>query len=384
MRQEYIQVGQKRLRWGVTTGSCAAAAAYGASCLLRSGQMPSHACLDLPNGEELCLPLCEGKQEDGYAQAQVQKDAGDDPDITHGVWVQARVWPGEPGQGVRILGGEGVGRVTLPGLACPVGEAAINPGPREQIRRAVVCAFAGTEPDLMVEISIPGGRELAARTYNPRLGIVGGLSVLGTTGIVEPMSEEALVQSIRLELRQLRAMGEETVVLTPGNYGRDFIQSCREIPDRLAVKCSNFIGDALDEVVSLGFRRVLLIGHVGKLCKLAAGVMNTHSRWADARAEVFVAYAALEGAPRPVLEELFSAVTTDAMLDILRREGLEQAVMERVLERVEQAVAARLGPQIPCGVLIFSQKHGELCRSRWFPTLLEPIAGQVDAETKGE
>lgn len=382
MRQEYIQVGTKRLRRGYTTGSCAAAAAFGAASLLRWGRLPSHARLTLPGGEELALPLSGGEQQDGWAQAQVQKDSGDDPDITNGIWVQARVRPGQSGQGVEIRGGEGVGRVTLPGLACPVGEAAINPGPRAQIIQAVCAAYDGLEPDLVVEISIPGGKELAARTYNPRLGIVDGLSVLGTSGIVEPMSEEALVESIRLELRQLRALGEETVVLTPGNYGQDFIQSCRKIPDRLAVKCSNFIGAALDEVAVLGFEQVLLIGHVGKLCKLAAGVMNTHSRWADARAEVFVAYAALEGASRPVLEELFSAVTTDAMLDILCREGLAQAVMERVLNRVEQAVSARLGGTIPCGVLIFSQEHGELCRSCSFDRMLQAVP-KVH-QTKGE
>ena len=295
----YIENGAQRLRCGYTTGTCAALAAAGAASLLLSGEAPRALSLITPKGIPVTVEPVELFWENGAAVCGVAKDGGDDADATDGLVIRARVETIEEPE-IRIDGGEGVGRVTKPGLDQPPGAAAINRVPRrmieEQARR--VCDTLGYAGGLSVCISVPGGEEAAKRTFNPMLGIEGGISILGTSGIVEPMSEKALVDTIAVELRQAAALGARDVILTPGNYGETFLrdhpQAARGVP---VVKCSNFIGDALDLAGNRGFSQVLLVGHAGKLVKLAAGVMNTHSRYADGRAEVFCAHAAVCGAP---------------------------------------------------------------------------------------
>ena len=257
----------------------------------------------------------------------------------------------------RIDGGEGVGRVTRPGLDQPPGEAAINSGPRKMIREALL-PLAGPGQGFCVLISVPGGQELARRTFNPRLGIRDGISILGTSGMVEPQSLAALVDTIEVECRQKAAAGANTLVLTPGHYGEDFL-SAHPVPWPV-VTCSNFIGDALDICASLGFERVLLVGHVGKLCKLAAGVMNTHSRTADARAEVFVTHAALAGAPLPLLQALMEAPTTDGCLDLLDQAGLTAPVLHGMLARMGFYLTRRAAGKFTVGAAMFSQSRGLL------------------------
>lgn len=250
---------------------------------------------------------------EGCAQCAVRKDAGDDADVTDGVLVYARVEHTGSGTGaagskdvpareseVSVDGGVGVGRVTLPGLEQPVGAAAINATPRAMITSAVreVCAAHGFSGNIAVTISVPEGVALAEKTFNPHLGIEDGISILGTTGIVEPRSLAALRDSIELEIRQHAAMGRRGVVLTPGNYGGQFISGHFHLNGAPVVFISNFVGDAIDCCVREGFTNVLLVGHIGKLVKVAGGIMDTHSRTADCRAEILAAHAALAGAGR--------------------------------------------------------------------------------------
>ena len=359
--EHYIRSGQRLLRCGYTTGTCAALAARGAAELLLSGTAPRTVCLTTPKGWPVqVLPQFCRMEVDG-ALCGIQKDAGDDCDITDGMTIVAAVSRTDI-PGVLIDGGEGVGRVTKPGLDQPVGAAAINTVPRRMIAQAVqeVCRRLGYTNGLKVEIRIPGGAEAARKTFNPKLGVEGGLSVLGTSGVVEPMSEQALVDTLALEIRQAAAQSRR-LILTPGNYGTDFLHA--QGLDKLGVpvvKCSNFIGDALDMAVAEGFEQLLLVGHIGKLVKLAGGVMNTHSRYADCRTELICAHAAVCGAGQALCAALLAAPTTDACLELLDEAGLRQAVLERLLTAIAGHLQRRAGDACQVGALLFSNQYGPL------------------------
>ena len=372
MFEHYIQSGGRRLRCGYTTGTCAALAAWGAATLLLTGHAPAQASLITPKGLPVTVPLLDCRADGHTARCSVTKDAGDDADVTDGMPVTAAVERTDA-PGIAIDGGEGVGRVTLPGLDQPVGAAAINSVPRKMIAEAVGRAAkdAGYAGGLKVVISVAGGEQAAAKTFNPRLGIVGGISILGTSGIVEPMSEQALIDTIALELRQAAARGAKRVILTPGNYGMDFLQA--EGLDRLApvVKCSNYIGDALDAAEAAGFEEILLVGHAGKLVKLAAGVMNTHSRVADARGEVFCAHTALCGGERELCRALMDAPTSDACLDLLDAAHLRQPVMESILKAIDTKLTARLCAGCRAGAVLFTNQHGLLGQTQQAKEILK-------------
>ena len=358
--EHYIRSGQRRLRCGYTTGTCAALAAGGAASLLLLGEAPERLSLVTPKG--LAVEAApEGLRYEGDAAVcGVRKDGGDDADATHGLVVVARVEK-SPGPGVRIHGGEGVGRVTKPGLDQPVGAAAINRVPRQMVeaQARAVCAKAGYTGGLEVTLSIPGGREAAQKTFNPALGVEGGLSILGTSGIVEPMSQQALVDTIALELNQAAALGAEDLILTPGNYGEEFLRQ-HPLGGAPVVKVSNFIGDALDLAAGHPFRQVLLVGHAGKLVKLAGGVMNTHSRYADCRAELFCAHAACCGASRQVCLELLQAATADRCVEILDGAGLREPVLRRLLEAIQLHLDRRVQGKYRVGAVLFSNTYGLL------------------------
>ena len=358
---QYAVVDGKRLRCGWTTGTCAAAAAKAAAILLLTGRAPERVCIDTPKGIPLELPVEEPLLSDGRASCAVRKFSGDDPDVTDGARVRADVSAGAPG--VRIDGGAGVGRVTKPGLRVPVGEAAINPAPREMIRAAVsgVLEETGAADGLDVVISVPGGEELAKKTFNPRLGIEGGISILGTSGIVEPMSEEALTESIRLEIRQRRALGDRRLILTPGNYGADFLREACGIPEERIVKCSNFIGKALGFAAEEGFSEALLAGHVGKLVKLSGGITQTHSREGDCRAELMAACALRAGADGDAARAVLGCVTTDAMLAVLKERGLLEGAMKALGERIGYYLDARTAGSLTAAALVFADGYGTLC-----------------------
>ena len=360
--EHYVNANGRRLRRGYTTGTCAALAAAGAARLLLTGQAPQLLRLTTPLGLPVEVEPRVCRMEGEAALCLVEKDGGDDVDATAGLLIGARV-ERTNGVGLAIAGGPGVGRVTRPGLDQAVGEAAINRVPREMIGREVdrVRAAAGYDGGLKVTILVPGGEEAARRTFNPRLGIEGGISILGTSGIVEPMSLSALVDTIALELRQAAALGHRRVILTPGNYGVEFLKEQGlgggEAP---VVTCSNFIGEALDRAAAEGFRQVLLVGHAGKLVKVAGGVMNTHSRWADCRAELCCAYAALAGGGRELCRDLMEAVSSDACIALLDRAGLREAVMEGLLGAIQTHLDRRAAGAFRTGAVLFSNQYGLL------------------------
>lgn len=362
--EHYVQSGGKRLRCGFTTGTCAALAAAGAARLLLTGKAPETVSLVTPKGISVEVPLEQCAWTESRAVCAVRKDAGDDIDVTDGLLIFAAVeFSREPG--IAIDGGEGVGRVTKPGLDQPVGAAAINHVPRQMIRAALedVCGALCCQRGLRVTISVPGGAEIAAKTFNPNLGIVGGISILGTSGIVEPMSMQALIDTIALELRQHAAQGARHLILTPGNYGMDYLKAQGLAGKAPVVKCSNFIGDALDEAAQ-GYETVLLVGHVGKLVKLAGGIMNTHSRYGDCRTELFCAHAAVCGAGGDTCRALMDAATTDACLEILERAGLRETVMASLLEAVDRHLQRRVAGAYRVGAILFSNEYGYLGQTR--------------------
>ena len=358
-------VGQRMLRCGYTTGACAAAAAKAAAYMLLLDEDPASVSIGLADGALLTLPVLDKKRDNDMASCAVQKDSGDDPDITDGVLVYATLRRADAG--ISIDGGAGVGRVSKPGLDQAVGEAAINSGPRRMIKQALeeVILSCGYEGGLAVEISIPAGAALAEHTFNRRLGIVGGLSVLGTTGIVEPMSEAALIDTIRAELALLAAAGHHAVLLTPGNYGADFCRHVLELNLKQHIKCGNFIGATISSAVEQGFKHILLVGHIGKLVKLGIGLTNTHSRHGDGRMETLLACALAAGAALPLLRELAASPTADAGLALLREQDLLQATMAELGRRIDHHLRGWAPPEVEIGFICFSNapEPGILCHS---------------------
>ena len=371
--EEYIVKDGKKLRLGYTTGSCAAAAAKAAAYMLLTGRPKDTIDLLTPKGIRLHLTVEEIKITSSEVSCAIRKDSGDDPDATRGTLVFACVRKTDA-PGVLIDGGAGVGRVTKRGLDQPVGAAAINSVPRRMIEENVreVCVLCGYDGGVSVVISVPEGEALAKKTFNPRLGIVGGISILGTTGIVEPMSEQALVDTIRVELRQRRELGAEYVLLTPGNYGADFIRDSIGIDPRTAVLTSNFIGDALELSHELGFHGALLIGHIGKLVKLAGGMWNTHSKFGDCRMELLAAHAASLGLRPEKVSELLQCVMCDDALRILREEQLYDSVLARLAGRIEFHLQHKCG-EMEVGAMVFSKEYGRLCQTGCAQALLQKI-----------
>ena len=416
--EEYVIKNQKKLRLGITTGTCSAAAAQAASMQLLLG-VESHAVtLRTPKGMTVSVPVYLLEADSKKASYKVIKDSGDDPDVTNGTdvcvtveYVQQSVREQTDGRvkpdgsvGIRgskkssgsveidgrvetdircnnhgiqdsscaftsesypyltLDGGIGIGRVTKEGLEQAVGQAAINRVPRQMIFDAVadVCEKANVCKPLHITVWMPEGETLAKRTFNPKLGIEGGLSVLGTSGILEPMSEQAIVATIETEIRQLHAVGEEKILVTPGNYGQAYASEYLGLDLAKSVKSSNYIGDTIDLAISYGMKDFLLVGNIGKLVKLAAGIFNTHSKVADGRGEICAVHAAMAGAEAKVVQEIYDCINTDRMLDVLEREGLREVVMQSILAAIEKHVDGRIGDTMRFGVIVFSEKYGYL------------------------
>ena len=370
--EEYQFSQGKNLRCGYTTGSCATAAAKAAATMLLTGERVATVRIDTPKGVVLELEPLEVELAEQYVSCAIRKDSGDDPDDTNGVLVFAKVEKvAEPG--VHIEGGVGVGRVTKPGLACAVGGPAINPTPRRMITAEVgsVMEQAGYSEGLLVTISIPEGMEIAKKTFNPRLGIIGGLSVLGTSGIVEPMSEKALIETMYVEMRAQKARGNKHLLVFFGNYGEDFTRDVMQLDLEGAVTCSNFVGELLDYAVFLGFETLLLIGHSGKLVKLAQGVMNTHSKYADCRTELFALEAMFHGASIEVGQEIYHCLTTDEVTKILKREQIFEPVMDKVTERIDFYMQHRVHGKIKTAAFMFSNVYGILGKTKAADELIQ-------------
>ncbi len=363
--EHYVRSGQKLLCCGYTTGTCAALGAAGAARLLLTGRTPDSVVLRTPKGLVVEVAPLFCRLTAAGAECAIEKDGGDDVDVTTGLAIVATVELRPESPDICIDGGVGVGRVTKPGLDQPVGAAAINHVPRQMITDALrrEAASADYHGGFAVTISIPEGEAVAKRTFNPHIGVTGGLSILGTSGIVEPMSQQAILDTIQLEMNQaaLRAGNPKRLILAPGNYGLDYLHET--YPDFAAipvVKTSNFIGDTLDMAASAGFEEVLLVGHVGKLVKVAGGILNTHSHTADCRTELFCTHAALCGAGRDTCAALYDAATTDACLDILDAAGLRAPVLESLLQAIQLHLDRRAADAFRVGAVLFSNQHGPL------------------------
>lgn len=381
MEQDVVVSQGKLMRRGYTTGSCAAAASKAAAVMLLSGEETDTIKLDTPKGITLTLDVLDILRGPGFARCAIRKDSGDDPDDTNGTLIYATVSSLRAGipeeelvmlprtasveqldDRVEIWGGIGVGKVTKPGLSCKVGGPAINPVPRKMITREVLAAMKqyGCDETLRVVISIPDGPAIAPKTFNPRLGIEGGISVLGTSGIVEPMSDRALIDTMYTEMDSRKANGYKDLLVFFGNYGADFTRDEMKIDISTAVTCSNFVGELLDYAVLQGFESVLIIGHSGKLIKLAQGVMNTHSKYADCRSEFLALQAMFHGASPAVGKEIYQALTTDEMTKILKREGLFEAVMEEAARKIDFYMQKRVHGKLKTGAILFSNVYGIL------------------------
>ncbi len=399
IEDQFVIKKNKKLRCGYTTGSCAAAAAKAAAEMLLTGRVCRRADLMTPKGIALHLPVLEQEITDAYASCAVRKFAGDDPDATDGILVYARAEkaPEKSGDGrakkqpgdFRVLldGGVGVGRVTKPGLEQPVGAAAINRVPREMITREVeqVCEMQEYRGTVKITISVPEGVEIAQKTFNPRIGILGGISILGTSGIVTPMSEEALLASIRLEMKQKFANGDRYLLITPGNYGADFIRR-QELSRRLdaehSMKCSNYVGETVDMAVELGFKGILFVAHIGKFIKVSGGIMNTHSACGDCRAELIAAQAMRAGlaqntAPEAVVcqtvRRLLSVNTTEEAVAILREAGLLEGTMKEITSRIRFHLQKRCLGEIETEAVLFSNQFGYLGETEGADAMMEKL-----------
>ncbi len=344
------------LRTGYTTGSCAAGAAKAATMALMGGAEQEEVAVVLPGGGVISLPLASLTREEGSATAAIVKDGGDDPDITTGLAVFARVTLNDSGE-ITLDAAEGIGRVTLKGLKVPPGEAAINPVPRQMILRNVRSVLP-PEKGAEVLLSVPGGEEIARKTFNPKLGIVGGISILGSTGIVHPMSEEALKESIALELKVLLGRGIAIPVFAFGNYGLDFLRQNR-VEESCIVKVSNYIGFMLEEAQGLGVKKIILAGHLGKMVKVAGGIFQTHSRYADCRLEILTAHAALLGAQKEDLARIFQAKTTTAAAEIIGELGLDE-MYSRLGEAALSRCRGFTHGEIEFGIIIFDDENRPL------------------------
>ena len=373
MLEKYVSKGSKKLRCGFTTGTCAAAASAGAARMLLSGKVIENITVITPSGNSVTVGLTDIKKENDYVSCAVQKDSGDDPDVTDKILVYSTV--SYEKSGITVDGGEGVGRVTKKGLKQQIGEAAINPVPRKMIEEQLKPAASDYSYDggLKAVISVPMGIQIAKKTFNPRLGIEGGISILGTTGIVEPMSEQALIDTISVELDVRKAQNEEFIIVTPGNYGQDFLRDNLGIAVDKCVKCSNFIGDTIDMCIEKGFKSMLLVGHIGKLSKLGCTIYNTHSRYADGRMEAFALCAALCGAEREVLENILGCITTDAALEILKKEGIFDETIKMLEKRIDRSLKLRAKGSIEIGMITFSEEYGILCKTENADNMLEKL-----------
>lgn len=415
---------QKReLRSGFTTGTCAAAAAMAAAQALAGGEKKEYVSLVTPGGREAVFEvLWQPEQEDGNSKdvrmqdmagqslkriCKVKKDSGDDPDVTNGALIGAAVsfgedlWKAEesgeslPGiycdhsqsPAVYLTGGTGVGQVTKKGLKCPVGYPAINPVPRQMIAEAVRKALrhCGCERPVYIEIFIPDGRELALKTFNPRLGIEGGISVLGTTGIVNPMSEQALIETIRLDIRVQAAEQRNLLAVAPGNYGEAFLREKMGLSMDSFVKCSNFVGETFAMLREEGIRQVLFAGHLGKLIKVAGGVMNTHSKYGDRRMEILADCLAetwdlveIPGQNRcraEIMKQILAMNTTDEAAEFLDSLNLLTSVMKTATNRIKSVLEKAF--EIETEVIVFSGSAGILGMTPGAAAFAEQLKSQI-------
>lgn len=367
----YIVKNNKKMRFGYTTGSCAAAACKGAAEMLLGGKIIHQVELMTPKGILLTLTLEEIQMEENEVTCAVRKDGGDDPDTTNGILVFASVKKIK--KNIIIDGGIGVGRVTKPGLNQAIGEAAINPVPKAMIKKSAeeIADKYDYEGGFEIIISVPEGVEVGKKTFNPRLGIVGGISILGTTGIVEPMSEAALIESIRIEMQQRFRQGDQYLIITPGNYGADYLRNHMDIPFEKNIKCSNYVGETIDMAINMGVRGILFVSHIGKFVKVAGGIMNTHSHSADSRMEILSSNAIRAGADLKCAKKILDCNTTDEALEVLTEYKILESTMKIVMDKIQYYLNHRSYEQIQLGAVLFSNVQGYLGQTESAAELIE-------------
>jgi cobalt-precorrin-5B (C1)-methyltransferase len=342
------------LRRGWTTGACAAAAARAAYQALVTGSFPDPVAIRLPRGEAPSFPLALKELGADCARAGVMKDAGDDPDVTHGALVIAELRRGLPGAGVTFRAGPGVGTVTLPGLALAVGEPAINPAPRAMIAAAL--AGDGPAPDVEVTVSIPGGEAMAARTMNARLGIVGGLSVLGTTGIVVPYSCSAWIAAIERGIDVARAAGLDHVAAATGRTSEAAVQRMFALPEIALIDMGDFAGGVLKYLRRHKVRRLTLAGGIGKMAKLAHGHLDLHSARSRLEAADIAARLGRLATPAPVIAACRDAASAgEVMARLAATPDLAASFAHSVAEDARAVALKALGAGIEIDVAVFDR-----------------------------
>lgn len=374
------------MKYGFTTGSAATAAAKAALLYMITGkekevmvQTPSGA-VYIPSVYGLdCKKKTDGEINTGdLACCYVLKESGDDPDITSGMEIHAKVTVTDSKE-IIITGGRGIGKVTRPGLDQPVGEFAINSVPRKMITEAVrdLLFEHHLECGVEVEISAPEGEEISKKTFNPHMGIEGGISIIGTSGIVKPMSTEALLETIRLDINMQYQEGQDTCVIVPGNYGVTFLENNYHISEKEIVLCSNYVGDSMKFAVNTGFKKILFCSHIGKMIKVSGGVMNTHSMYGDRRME-FMWDAVKEVIDRglhldefnidecnvtKLKERIMDCVSTTAALNIIEEYGMIKSVSDVIVTKTKKYLEQACSEKASVDVILYENSYGELARS---------------------
>jgi cobalt-precorrin-5B (C1)-methyltransferase len=361
---DYVYYNGRKLRKGYTTGTTATAASVAATKAILNQELQTDVSVHAANGQKVQFEIHNCSFDDQKASVAITKDGGDDQDATDGMLIYSTVQLRNDNQ-ITLDGGKGIGRVTEEGLANQPGMAAINPTPRKMIKQSVRRVL-GPDKGADIVISAPEGEKVAKLTYNPKLGIVGGISILGTSGIVTPMSEESWKHSISIEMNIHRKRGDESIVLTPGDMGEDFAKNELQIPVAKQVQMSNFVGYVLKEVQRLGFHKVLIVGDMGKLIKVSGGIFSTHSKDADARAEIMVANLALMGAPTDLLKKVYNCLTTISMIKLINEAGYQkvyQIIADKIKLRSEKLLAHRK-PTVEIDAVVFSSKVGLLAATQ--------------------
>ncbi|MGB9841681.1 MAG: cobalt-precorrin-5B (C(1))-methyltransferase CbiD [Candidatus Bathyarchaeales archaeon] len=339
------------LKYGLSTGACAAAAAKAAVTALISNPV-DRVVIPTPIGIRFEIQVKESKKLGDVAVATVVKDAGDDVDVTDKLEISATVRLTDDGK-ITVKGDKGVGVVTKPGLPVPVGESAINPVPRSMIIAAVKEALPNGKGAEVV-ISVPEGEKVAKKTLNAKLGVVGGISILGTTGVVKPLSLEACRRSLVPQIDVALAKGHNCVFLVPGNIGERIAKKLFNVPDEAIIQTGDFMGYMLDKAVEKGVKEITLLGHPGKLVKLAAGIFNTHHKVADARGEVIAAYAAAVGADSQLVNKILASNTTEEAIALLKQANLLKQTFDKIAEKVASRVMERVKNKIKVNVMLVS------------------------------
>ena len=378
--EEYVYIDGKKYRRGYTTGSCATAASKAATYMLLTKKKIKTINIDTPKGIPLTLDVQNISLNNDYVECSIKKDGGDDIDATHtmDIYAKAEIIVRENGEDIIVCGGYGIGVVTKKGLSVEVGKAAINPTPMKminyEIRKVIgedISATLGEGKSLKITISAPKGEEIAKKTFNPRLGIIGGISIIGTTGIVEPMSDEGWKKSLSIELKMKKEQGLDKIILVPGNHGEQFIREKLNLDMKYVVRTSNFIGYMLKEAQRMGYKKILMAGHIGKFIKLSAGIFNTHSKVADARSEILISNLALMKAPYDLLEKINECLTAEEAVEVINENNYTE-FYDKVSNKCRYKVKQYLGDDdTEVEVIMFSMDKTLLGKSDNTDSLVE-------------